>query len=84
MNRSSKKLPKDSNQLAAEIVRRSTEEADEGQSQNETSRSPISEYLASIGRKGGLKGGKARAKKLSKEKRSQIARKAAKTRWQTK
>jgi len=32
-------------------------------------------------RKGGLKGGPARAKKLSAKKRKEIARKAAKTRW---
>jgi hypothetical protein len=41
----------------------------------------VKEYLARIGRKGGLKGGKARARKLSPEKRSEIARKAAKARW---
>jgi hypothetical protein len=34
-----------------------------------------------LGRLGGLKGGKARAKKLSKERRSEIARKAARKRW---
>jgi hypothetical protein len=33
------------------------------------------------GRQGGLKGGKARAAKLSPAKRKQIAKKAAKTRW---
>jgi hypothetical protein len=32
-------------------------------------------------RKGGLKGGKARADKLTPEERSEIAKKAAKTRW---
>jgi len=32
-------------------------------------------------RKGGLKGGKARAAKLSPQKRSEIATKAAQTRW---
>jgi hypothetical protein len=35
-----------------------------------------------LGRRGGLKGGKARAKKLSAKQRSDIARKAAATRWQ--
>jgi len=35
------------------------------------------------GRKGGLKGGKARAEKMSPEKRSEIARKAARARWQS-
>lgn len=34
-----------------------------------------------LGRLGGLKGGPARAKKLSKKKRSEIAKKAAKARW---
>jgi hypothetical protein len=35
----------------------------------------------SLGRRGGLKGGKARAANLSPEKRTKIARKAAKARW---
>jgi len=35
----------------------------------------------SLGRRGGLKGGKARAEKLSKHERSEIARKAASARW---
>jgi hypothetical protein len=34
-----------------------------------------------LGRLGGLKGGKARAKSLSATKRSEIAKKAAKARW---
>jgi hypothetical protein len=34
-----------------------------------------------LGRLGGLKGGKARAAKLTPEKRSEIARKAARSRW---
>jgi hypothetical protein len=72
MTRSSKKLPKDTNKLAAEIVRLSTA--------GNTPES-ITEYLARIGRKGGLKGGKERAKRLSREQRSQIASKAAKARW---
>ena len=35
-----------------------------------------------LGRRGGLKGGNARAAKMSPERRAEIARKAAKTRWQ--
>lgn len=35
-----------------------------------------------LGRKGGLKGGKARAKKLTATERSEIAKKAATLRWQ--
>jgi hypothetical protein len=63
------KVPRDANQLAAEVVRVSTAE------------STIAEYLAEIGRKGGLKGGKARAKKLSDKRRKEIAVRAARTRW---
>lgn len=37
-----------------------------------------------LGRLGGLKGGKARAAKLTKEERSEIARKAANARWDKK
>ena len=79
MRRSSKKLPKDPNKLAFEIARLSTEEPEEP---TKEPRSPISEYLAQIGRKGGLKGGPARAGKLSKKKRIDIAKKAAQTRWE--
>jgi hypothetical protein len=74
MRRSSKELPKDSNQLAAEIVRMSTEEPSQS----------VSQYLANIGRKGGLKGGKARAQALPASKRKAIAQKAAKARWSKK
>jgi hypothetical protein len=44
-------------------------------------RSPISEYLSQIGKRGGLKGGPARAKKLNAKKRKEITRKAAMARW---
>ena len=37
-----------------------------------------------LGRPGGLKGGKARAAKMTKEERSESARKAAKARWDKK
>ncbi len=37
-----------------------------------------------LGRLGGLKGGKARAEKLTPEQRKEIAQKAAQARWQTK
>ena len=35
-----------------------------------------------LGRRGGLKGGKIRAEKLTSEERKEIARKAAKARWE--
>lgn len=38
-------------------------------------------HAVALGRKGGLKGGPARARKLSKRQRSESARKAAKARW---
>lgn len=38
----------------------------------------------SLGRKGGLKGGKARAKSMTKKQRSESARKAALARWSSK
>jgi hypothetical protein len=84
MRRSSKKLPKDPNQLAYEIVRMSTEEPEPTQEEPKKERSPISEYLSEIGRRGGLKGGPARAKKLSAEERKEAARKAARARWSKK
>jgi hypothetical protein len=73
--RRSSKLPEDPNQRAFEIVRQHT-----GGEEQPTPQT-VSEYLAEIGRKGGLKGGKARAKKLSRKRRSDIARKAAIAKW---
>ncbi len=86
MRRSSKKLPRDPNQLAAEIVRMSTEDEPEEKplTREEASQEAIKAYLSLIGKKGGLKGGPARAKKLSAKKRKEIAAKAAKTRWSKK
>ena len=66
------KRPRDLNKLAASIVRAATEgEPDSG-------KDPAA---VALGRKGGLKGGPARASKLSKKRRSEIAKKAAKARW---
>ena len=88
MSRSSiKKLPRDANQRAFEIVRLSTEEADEPKVEEtpaEDTRSEVSKYLSKIGKVGGLKGGKARAKKLTPEQRRDIAKKAASSRWHKK
>ena len=77
-NLSRPKRPKDPNELAAEIVRLSTEEEE---SEEKPEEDPVRAYLAEIGRKGGLKGGSARAKKLSAKRRKEIARKAAEVRW---
>ncbi len=74
-DRSSKpKRPVDLNKLAASIV----EAATEGEPEVEDTRDPAA---VALGRKGGLKGGKARAAKLTPEQRSEIARAAAAKRW---
>ena len=65
--------PTDINQLAAAIV---AQVADSAEVQPEKNPAAVA-----LGRLGGLKGGKARAAKLSKKKRSDIAKKAAKARW---
>jgi hypothetical protein len=44
-------------------------------------RSEVSHYLAKIGRKGGLKGNKARADSLKAKKRKEIANRATAARW---
>jgi hypothetical protein len=41
----------------------------------------LRDYFARIGRKGGRKGGKARAQKLSKEELSAAGKKAVQARW---
>lgn len=67
-------LPKDPSQRAKAILEQAVS-ADQGQSSAEA------QPMASLGRLGGLKGGRARAAKLSAEKRSAIAKKAATARW---
>jgi hypothetical protein len=73
--RSSK--PRDTNALAADIVAQSTDPDDKGTDPYE-GKNPAA---VELGRLGGLKGGKARAEKLTGEERSAIARKAAEARW---
>jgi len=65
------KRPADVTQNAVQVMRIAT-----GQ-EPETGRDPGTE----ANRKGGLKGGKARAEKLSAEQRKAIAERAAQTRW---
>ena len=66
--------PRDPNQLAKLIVDIATGEAEDTVS--EQKRNPPKR-----GRAGGLKGGKARAEKLSQRERQEIAKRAANTRW---
>lgn len=75
-----KKKARDLNILASQIVSEATEEE----------KLPIepehekNQAAVELGRKGGLKGGKARAAKLTPERRREIAKKAAQARWQKK
>jgi hypothetical protein len=70
MEKHSKK-PADLNRLAAAIV---------GEATDETPQEPESQQVKA-GRAGGTKGGNARASKLSAARRSEIAREAARARW---
>jgi hypothetical protein len=60
---------KDENEMAFRIV---------GEATGERPKNPAA---VALGRLGGLKGGKARAEKLSPRKRKEIAKKAARARW---
>ena len=70
------KRPRDANQLAKAIVDLSTHQAAEPD--RDKGKDPAA---VSLGRKGGLKGGNARAKKLTPAQRVEIARIAAQARW---
>ena len=79
--RSNKKRPRDPNQLAYQIMLESTGQSPKVEPPAEREKNPAA---VALGRLGGLKGGAARAAALSPRKRSQIAAKAAKTRWSKK
>lgn len=79
--RSSKpKRPSDANQLGKLIVALSVGEADEAAFREAVDEGKNPAAVA-LGRKGGLKGGKARAKVLTAKRRREIAKKAAQKRW---
>ncbi len=73
----------DANELAAAIVSEATN-PDAIPEEEEPGLDGKNSAAVALGRLGGLKGGKARAKKLTKEQRSEAARKAAKARWGSK
>jgi hypothetical protein len=70
------RAPQDESQLAKSIVDELTIDIDE--QEERPAKNPAA---VALGRLGGLKGGKARAAKLSPKKRKEIAKKAAKARW---
>ena len=72
----SRKRPRDANQLAKLVIDLATGEADDAP--EDTGKDPAA---VALGRKGGLKGGKARAAAMTREQRSEAARRAAEARW---
>ncbi|MGH9487296.1 MAG: hypothetical protein ACRD04_06865 [Terriglobales bacterium] len=74
------KMPSDPNAATALTAKLATDEQTQGMPQP----AALAVYFSAIGQRGGLKGGKARAEALSRKKRSEIARKAAKARWRAK
>lgn len=72
-NRSSKR-PTDINKLASSIIGDAVDE----DKKSDDGKDPAA---VALGRKGGLKGGKARAERMTPEQRSEAARNAANARW---
>lgn len=70
------KRPRDVNELARQLVDEATGE--EPKYDPDEGKDPAA---VALGRKGGLKGGKARAAKMTPEQRSEAARHAARKRW---
>lgn len=71
------RMPRDMAQLAKMVVDMATGDAPP---EPVSAKNPAA---VALGRLGGLKGGKARAAKMSKKARSEAAKKAAKARWKT-
>ena len=76
-NRSRKPKSRDFNQIARSVVDKATGVSN-GHVKPEKAKDPAA---VALGRKGGLKGGKARAAKMTKNERSESAKKAAAARW---
>ena len=77
MPKRSGKRPRDLNSLAASLVGDATDEAPEPEPV-EAEKDPAA---VALGRRGGLKGGKARAERMTVEERREAARRAARARW---
>jgi hypothetical protein len=76
------KKPADLNRLAAAIVGDATDETPQEETLIGEPIHRKDPAAVALGRAGGLKGGKARAARMSPEERSRAARKAAQARWQ--
>lgn len=82
---STKKAKRDFSQIAFDIVSQATSDKPKA-TQSEVSAALDNEALRKqimreMGSRGGIKGGKARANKLSDDERKQIAKRAADARW---
>jgi hypothetical protein len=79
-DRSRKPRPRDPNQLAKLMIDIATGQVEDKPDPRpgDSGKDPAA---VSLGRRGGLKGGKARAAKLSAEQRVEIAKRAAAKRW---
>jgi hypothetical protein len=75
------KRPRDLNELASKLVGIATGEEPEPADNTPAEKDTRNPHAVALGRLGGLKGGKARASKLTPEERKAIAQKAAKARW---
>lgn len=78
----SRKRPRDVNALARQIVDEATGEAKPEDNiepaQADDGKDPAA---VALGRRGGLKGGRARAERMTPEERTEAARRAAQARW---
>lgn len=72
-------MPRDTNQLAHKVLQMAIGEDVEAQKPDD-GKDPAA---VALGRKGGLKGGKARWKGVPAKKRKELARKAARARWKS-
>jgi hypothetical protein len=82
MPKRSSKRQKDHQELARKVLDSVVPDA-EGEPKVEDQEPEKNSAAVALGRLGGLKGGKARAEKLTAEQRVEIAKKAAQARWKT-
>ena len=72
----SRKRPRDPNQLGKLVVDIATREVED--TPGDDGKNPAA---VELGRKGGLKGGKARASRMTPQERSEAAKRASEARW---
>lgn len=79
--RSSRQETEDPNVTAFRVVQEATREAEAQEPEPKPKKKRKDPAAVKLGRRGGKKGGPARAAKLSKERKVEIARQAALARW---